>query len=244
MKPGDRVKLGDCRVVIGTPSFDGNVCGSYVRSMLGSITKMNELGIGYALSMYEKSTVLPYVRNRIVADFLVNFPSATHLLFIDADMGWPPSAIPELLAHRKDVIAAIGITKDHDPDMRRFCVEAGPAPLHENGLLRVQSVGTGFMMIARHVLEKMWAKYNQDPYPVPPEQPEVGRVSRVFDYDYASPAGWGEDYTFCARWRAMGGEIWVDPSLQLFHIGVYAYTGTYMDWLVARAAQKKAQAAE
>jgi len=36
-----------------------------------------------------------------------------------------------------------------------------------------------------------------------------------------------EDYTFCNRWRAMGGEIWVDVRSKFTHVGSFAFHGDF-----------------
>ena len=219
-------------VYIATPCADGKMSFYYTLSVVQSIPVMSRHGIGWTVHVLDKSSLVDYARNRLIAEFLKT--DATHLLFIDDDMGWPEHAIPELLAHDKDVIAAVGITKDEDPEMRRFCVDMHPSTTKYDatrGIIAVKQVGTGFMLIKRHVLEKMWAHYNENPVPAPREKPELGEIHWVFEFDKGNPDGWGEDYTFCRRWRELGGEIWIDPSIQLIHAGQYAYTGTYLQWL-------------
>ncbi len=34
-----------------------------------------------------------------------------------------------------------------------------------------------------------------------------------------------EDYTFCRRWRALGGEIWLDTQGALVHTGAQDFVG-------------------
>lgn len=35
-----------------------------------------------------------------------------------------------------------------------------------------------------------------------------------------------EDYSFCHRWRALGGKVWLDTTTRLMHVGSYDYMGT------------------
>ncbi|MFT9324809.1 MAG: hypothetical protein ABF537_11805, partial [Acetobacter sp.] len=34
-----------------------------------------------------------------------------------------------------------------------------------------------------------------------------------------------EDFTFCRRWREIGGEVWLDTSINLTHAGRAAFHG-------------------
>jgi hypothetical protein len=54
----------------------------------------------------------------------------------------------------------------------------------------------------------------------------------LFDTSLVNGGFCGEDYTFCDRWRATGGKIWVDPDIVLRHVGTTTYTGSILDALV------------
>jgi len=43
----------------------------------------------------------------------------------------------------------------------------------------------------------------------------------------------GEDFHFCTAWRNLGGDVWIDPSIKLEHVGEHAFTGTIAEVLVA-----------
>jgi hypothetical protein len=36
-----------------------------------------------------------------------------------------------------------------------------------------------------------------------------------------------EDYSFCRRWRQIGGEIWIDIASKLTHTGPYEFVGDH-----------------
>jgi len=132
----------------------------------------------------------------------------THLLFIDSDIHYSPQDIIALMALDKDVIG------------------------------EVLEIGTGHMMIKRHVFDKM-----KEAYPLIQYKPDhVGQAN--FDgsrYIHAyfdtvidtkdSITGGGserylsEDYMFCQMWRKIGGQIFLCPWMKTQHIGTYAFTG-------------------
>src|SRR5690606_26226582 len=162
----------------------------------------------------------------------------THMLFIDADMGWPDYAPLELLAHDKDVIAAVGCTKEDKPT---FCVKFDKDTLkydQTTGLVRVRSVGTGFMMISRRCLERMAKAYEANAYHDVQDPGEM--IPQVFWFDVIDNEMVGEDFTFCNRWRKMGGEVWIDPTITMIHVGQKSYIGNYAEALRANDRSKAA----
>jgi hypothetical protein len=217
------------KLFIATPAADGNHVAAYVISLSKTIRKLIEHGIPYEFYVLEKCSVLHHARNRLVSKFLLS--DCTHMLFIDSDMGWPDYAPLELLAHDKDVIAAVGCTKEDKPN---FCVKFDRDTLKYDrvtGLIRVKSVGTGFMMISRRCLERMAKAYEANAYHDVQDPGEM--IPQVFWFDVIDNEMVGEDFTFCNRWRAMGGEIWIDPTITMTHVGQKAYVGNYAEALKA-----------
>jgi hypothetical protein len=45
--------------------------------------------------------------------------------------------------------------------------------------------------------------------------------------DPESGAYLSEDYSFCLRWRRIGGEIWIDAASKLNHCGPYEFVGDH-----------------
>jgi hypothetical protein len=46
---------------------------------------------------------------------------------------------------------------------------------------------------------------------------------------------WGEDYSFCRRWREKCGDIWLVPDLSLdHHKDGKVYAGNYHEYLTAQ----------
>ena len=49
--------------------------------------------------------------------------------------------------------------------------------------------------------------------------------------DDGLPEIWGEDFTFCKRWRDIGGKVYLDALLRFQHIGRKAWSGCYAESL-------------
>ena len=100
----------------------------------------------------------------------------------------------------------------------------------ENGLIKLHDAGTGFMMIKRETILMMIEKYPELKYN---NDVQMGGVDlkdnfyALFDtmIDPIDKRYLSEDYTFCRRWQAMDGEIWLDPSISLNHYGSFCFQG-------------------
>jgi hypothetical protein len=108
-----------------------------------------------------------------------------------------------------------------------------------SGLFKALRVPTGFLRIKRHVLEKMAAvshKYTQ----VMPDGSKA-TIAEIFRMGcYGSEFWWGEDFDWCNQWREMGGEIWVDPTIEFTHSGRKQWKARL--WDSAMPVQQKAAA--
>lgn len=236
------------RILVGTPCYNGWVNTEYVISMLGLQSELTHRGIGLAVEMTTTVSLIPVARNFLVSKLLQD-PTCTHLLFIDADLGFDPAIVPRYLAADKDIVAGIYPIKHLDlaavqrlPSGRPFAEVLDYAvsicegeTATADGFVRAEYAATGFMLIRRSVIERMIAHYPELKY-----RDMFARVSSVepansdllyalFDTSIDREKGLylPEDYTFCKRWRAMGGELWVDVLSKFDHIGQTAYQGDF-----------------
>ena len=92
-----------------------------------------------------------------------------------------------------------------------------------DGFVEVAEAPTGFMVIKRHVFGRLMEKYPELNYVPdgPPNNPQRHLYWRFFDcmIDPDSGRYLSEDYTFCRRWRDVGGKVFVDSHCKLGHLG-------------------------
>jgi hypothetical protein len=105
----------------------------------------------------------------------------------------------------------------------------------ENNIGKVRHIATGFMMIKREVFDKMFiafpsTKYTDDVSFLKPEENKYAYA--LFDCGVEDDHYYSEDWMFCSRWSKMGGDIWVDISINLTHIGIERYNGNYLSQLI------------
>jgi hypothetical protein len=235
-------------IVVGTPCFGGMVSQDYTMSLLNLSAAAAQNGFDIAVVMLGNDALITRGRSAIVARFLDN-PATTHLLFVDADISFSVDHVLRLLKADKDFAAGLYPAKiiDWNQLAQRFghsaesLDEAGLAYVcgfcegveakRENGFATGTYAGTGFQLIKRNVFERMIKAYPETKYKALHAFPRPSQPSdhyyALFDCMIDPDTGvyLSEDYAFCRRWRAIGGEIWLDLNSQLTHSGSYSYRG-------------------
>jgi hypothetical protein len=183
-----------------------------------------KLGLNYSIDTMVNESLIPRGRNNLVAKMLHN-SAATHLMFIDVDLGFEPEAILRLLVANQDVVGGVYPMKRIPI---RYVINTVPDPVMFGDLVEVSTLGTGFMLVKREVLEKMIVahpelKYRDNIGIGQQYEPLMyGLFDTMIDKDdnYLS-----EDWTFCYLWRLMGGKIFADTGIKLDHTGYHKYEG-------------------
>lgn len=229
-------------VYIGTPVARHPV-RQYAMAMVKTFTRFTELGIrGYVQHIVGNSN-LPRARNELVAGFLAS--DFDDLLFIDDDMGWDPNDVVRLLASERDVIGGVGCKKSikaADDNPEKWCMRIldGAFNQDEMGAIEVEAVGTGFLKISRAVFMRMMMAHPDWKRRGWPSMSADQRAAyyQFFRFNTESELEYGEDVEFCRQWRALGGSIWIDPTIKLEHVGEFVYTGNIEALLEKKAAEE------
>ena len=214
--------LRSTRVHICMPCYGGMLTESTFMSYIKWANTCRQLGLDWTMETMTNESLISRARNTLVAKFLSN-PASTHLMFIDADIGWEPWHLLVLLNRDVDVIGGLYPMKALPV---RWVVngfegaETGP-----DGLQEVSKTGTGFMLVKRHVFEKLNAhpavkSFNND-VGLPKELDQHLRT--YYDTAVRENRYYSEDWTFCENWRDLGGKVWIDKRVLLKHTGSYVF---------------------
>jgi len=104
-----------------------------------------------------------------------------------------------------------------------------------DNLARVKHLATGFMMIQRGMMERMMAAYPETKYVDDVQflqEHENAMAYALFDCGVREGHYFSEDWLFCDRWSKLGGEIYIDVSINLSHTGIEDYKGSYISSIV------------
>lgn len=238
-------------IFLATPCYGGLASIHYMQSVLALQRACHVRGIGLHVELTGGDALITRARSVMAATFLAS--DATHLFFVDADIGFDPEHVFRLLEADRDVVGGVYPTKGIDWTKTRKAVEAGaqdllaksvgyvvrfiPNPANsvevdDHGFAPVAYVGTGFMMLRRAAVQRVCSAH-----------PELtarlgdlgrGRASQavmIFESMIEPETGQhlSEDYAFCRRWRDLGGEIFADFKGRLTHVGAMPFSGSLLE---------------
>jgi hypothetical protein len=235
-------------LVVATPCFGGQVSSIYASSIFQLQRAVRaKSNIELKVLLRDGDALITRARANLMTQFLDD-PTATHFLFIDADIGFEPEQVFRLIESGADMVAGVYPIKRVNWDKARRVIEnkrpkvAAAAldyvleindPDHVavvNGFTRVRYAGTGFLMIRRHVFEKMCVAYaSLQFFREHSLDALAGSPNRFALFECMIDAKSGtylsEDFAFCKRWTDMGGEIWADLQSRLDHVGPSVFHG-------------------
>jgi len=209
------------RVHICMPCYGGMLTESTFMSYIKWSNTCRQLGLDWTIETMTNESLISRARNTLVAKFL-NTPGSTHLMFVDADIGWEPWHLLVMLNADKDVIGGLYPMKTMPV---KWVVNGFEGAKEEGPLQEVSKTGTGFMLIKRHVFEKLSrhpaVKTFANDIGLPKELDP--HMKTYFDTAVRENRYYSEDWTFCENWRDFGGEVWVDKRVLLKHTGTYVF---------------------
>lgn len=244
-------------IVVATPCYAGQVTAHWAESLLKLQPACRARGIQLSWLLHGSDALLTRARSELVARFLER-PGATHLLFIDSDIGYEPDQVFRLLDFGAPVTAAAYPLKKLDWARMRRAVEVehattAAAAFHyvygvadrthiegRRGFIKASFAGTGFLMIERDALLKLCAAHPELQYAGVhmPDDPLIGSPYRFALFDCLIDPETGtylsEDFAFCRRWTDLGGEIWIDGQSRLTHVGAWTFSGDFATQLKQR----------
>lgn len=225
-------KRSSRHVWIAIPAYTGQVHLGTMRSIITDMLRLADRGDRVTIFDESGNAMIGDCRGLIVAQFLAS--DATDLVFIDSDVTWEAGALVKLVDYPVDFVAGI-YPQRKDPEAYTLQYLPDRAQLvgdPETGLLEVMGVPAGFMRCSRPMLERMVQHYSDTAFYC-----EVAPNQTVHDLFGAWRVGrlkFGEDFSFCRRWREIGGKVWIDPDIRMGHVGFKTFMGSLGDWLRAR----------
>ena len=204
-------------------------------------------GFDLSHAMLGHDALITRCRNTLLGAFMES--TASHLLFVDADIEFAPAAVVRLLRATRDVVAGMYPIKSlnwsraalnrqaHGEDGEAACLMYVGKPCEPAE--RETEAGFVTALVCRHRLHDGHPRRGcpddrglpANPLPGHPRLAAArrsrARAPRPVRHmiDPRTGAILSEDFAFCHRWRAIGGRIWLDTQCCLTHVGGFEFHG-------------------
>jgi hypothetical protein len=239
------------QVLVATPMYGGMCHGLYTMGMIQMVAVFTQHRVPFQYAYMMNESLITRARNSLANDFLAT--DCTHMMFIDADIGFNSADIIKMINANKDIICGIYPKKEIDWVQVTNAVNKGVTPQElknhtgafvvnlvddaksaEGAIdapIQIANGGTGFMLIQRKVFETLIGKvptYNNDMFLAVDTERKVKVINEFFATSIDEKSGnrlLSEDYHFCKIAREQGFTVWAAPWAQLQHCGSYIFSG-------------------
>lgn len=229
-------------ILIAIPAYGNQVSVATLNTTHSLIQHFGSKAIGGGLAAFSYPDVSE-ARNILLTGWYDGCKDSTHLLFIDADMGFSPAVVMDMLMFNEPMVGAM-YTKKTIP-VQWAASGLSEAEVKRNGnFMTVAGLGMGCFLIRRDAIDIMLEKMpelidTRMEYHAAKEM-LGGRIIRAFDPfdnpDTNQAGKLSEDLAFCQRWRTCGGDVWASLEHTLEHVGNYTYKCNYIQYVTDRDA--------
>lgn len=222
--PEESQLIKQSKVCYLVPCYGGAVFEMFFVSFVQSVIKLRQDNIAFSLETVSNESLVTRARNTLIAKGMAN-PSNTHFMFIDADVSFTTNDIYKLVAADKEVIGGLYPKKSYPINYVYNPLAVTDVP-DEKGLQQIRHIGTGFMLIKRHAIERMFSHYVDLKYKNDLNLDKIYEqfMYALFDTSIDENQSYlSEDWTFCNRWRSIGGQVWMNKDVKLGHSGYHTF---------------------
>ena len=229
------------KIFIATPANGGLTYARYTQSIFSLEKALTSAGHQTTFAVMVGSAEIASARNELVQYFLDSDCDA--LLFIDADQAFNAIHVREMIESGKHFIGAVIPQKVIDWEKVRLAAIAGvPATelskaagiFNTNFLtgkvdivhgkpLAVRHVGTGLIYLSRVVFEKL--SPHCQVVNLRTKEAKTTRTEYFTNIVTEDNERLSEDYSFCHKWREIGGKVYAAPWVEVSHIGSFEFNG-------------------
>jgi hypothetical protein len=244
----DYVKSQNVHLFVAVPCYGCKLSARFAMSLINFEGFCLRKGIQMTLDLLGNESLI--TRGRCILAERALKSKATHLLFLDADIGFEVHTILRLVAFDADVCCGIyarkgldfnAIVKSEDTSVAAlmdaglgFNINFPPGKSDHsvtNGFVEVYDAATGCMLIKRQTLETLKSIYSESHLvknDIPSSRDVVPEYVALFETEICPDTRrfLSEDYAFCRKVQKANMSVWVDITAPLSHTGTFLYTGS------------------
>lgn len=199
-------------------------------SLCQTIAVLHDRRIPYEHKFNVGGSIVPMARNKLATLFLKG--TCNRLFWLDSDMSWAPEQFLRVLSltNAYEIVGASYSVKSEPLTVLTDMPDAvdGKRTLKANahGLLEMKGFGLGFTCVQRSVME--WLAKDA-PLLMDDDGEEYYGIFRLTQ-EHKKPFV-GEDINFFRDARAAGYSVWMDPAIELGHVGAKEYRASFLSVL-------------
>ncbi len=210
------------KILIATPSYDGKVDVWYASALHATTILGLQNDILFHPVFMSYDALIQRSRNDLVA--LAVEQEFDGMLWIDADMEWAAQWAIDIVNSERDVFGLPVIKKSITEESYNVKCKIEDLNPDENGLLKVESIGTGFLYLSKKAFTHLWD--NSEPYT------HNGKDKRwIFEVGLKDGDIISEDVKMCSRLLEGGFDIIIDTTKTCNHVGNLKYMGDFSGFI-------------
>jgi hypothetical protein len=239
-------KQGPQKVVFGIPigKFKDGPHPQTVQSLRNAIPFVEQAGFEHGFTYTAGNPYISGARAEITRKALDW--GADQIVYIDHDVSFDPEDLVKILTTEGEVVGGtyrckveefvwMGAIYTHSaPDVKCDCgvVHEDPAfdgrpMVRKDGCIKARTLPAGFLKVTTGCIDKFMRSYPEMCY-----GPQYSLSVDLFNHGAHEGIWWGEDYAFCRKWEACGGENWLIPNMNIGHWeGDKCYEGNFHRYL-------------
>ena len=207
------------RVIIGTPALTGELEVRYVNSLIQAVKLCLTQNIILEPLFVSYDALIQRARNDTLAIALEKGVDA--LVFIDQDIMFDPEWVLRLINRTEDVVGGTYRKKTDEEEL--YVVTGNDLTVHTNGLIKVHSLGTGFVKLSRCAMQALWD--NSEEYE------NEGKIRKMIcNVSVVNGSLVSEDVMMFKKLNELGFDVWLDPSMTCGHVGTKLFLGDFQDF--------------
>lgn len=208
------------KVLIATPAYDGRLDVWYTNSLVNTIRIAQANGVFIHPVFMSYDALIQRARNDLFG--LAVEGEYDDMIFIDSDMEWAPEWVMELLAREEDVVGGTARKKTDDAEI--YVAKTKNFTTHENGLIKCEGLGTGFVRLSRKAFMALWDSSVQ--------YQNEGKTRRMIcDVQVVDGQLYSEDTVLFKKLNELGFDCWLDPKMTCCHIGTKKFYGNMENFI-------------
>lgn len=217
------------KIFVFVPAFGRQITTTTFEASHSLMGALIQKGIHASIASFSWPDI-EEIRNMVLSWWYDVCADSTHLLFVDADVGFPPQLVLDMLTFNEPLVGGIYPKKTYPIEWVGSGMDNGE---YRKGFIEVDGLGAGCLLVRRDAVAMMIEKFPEliRPYMTIPDLRYAGakRTFGFFDCLRVPEGKVSEDISFCRRFREAGGKVWASTAYTLTHEGSHAFTGCFAE---------------